>query len=192
MFSSRKNRGECFPQNALYIALQGAAHNALEQNSKDTLPLCQLLLQQQYTLAEQRGFHLPAAQSHFCQSLESWAQTARVRLDQGFSAAAAQLEHLLQPEWGDGKGKGQFHCPHLRARKTDLETIKQFRMVEKNIWCFTYSTCHAHCIQRYYHPNVPFFPPPKNTGKTLPCHLNAMGVGTQQKDGSCNLVSPTA
>lgn len=149
MFSSCKYRGDCFsPKYTPCSSSRSSSQCPRADISKDTFPyLRQFLLQQQH-LAEQRGFHLPAAHSHCCQKLESWTQTAPVRLEQGFSAAAVQLEHLPQPKWGDDKGKGLSHCPQLRARKTDLEAIKQFRMMGKNVWHFTYSTCCTHCIQR--------------------------------------------
>lgn len=173
MFSSYKHRRDCFPQSTLYAALQGAAHNALEQRFPRTHShLCQFLLQQQY-LGWKKRLPLACCTQPLLSEVGEPNTTAPVRLDQGSSAAAAQLEHLPQPKWGDGKGKGQSHCPQFRARKTGLGAIKQFRMIGESVWHFTYSTCRTHCIQRQYHPNIPFFPPQKTRkSSSLPpqCH----------------------
>lgn len=120
MVSSYKLRRDCLPQNTLYLALQGAAHNALEQRfPRMHSLLCHFLLQQQYLGCTKR-LPLACCTQPLLSEVGEPNTTAPVRLDQGFSAAAAQLEQLAQPKRGNGKGKGQSHCPQIMARKTEF------------------------------------------------------------------------
>lgn len=131
MFSSDKHRKDCFPQNTLYIALQGTAHKGLEQISKDTFPSLPVPTAAAVPWLNKED---STCLLHTVTSVRVW-RAEHKQLQSGWIKASQQLQHSLSTyrSQNEGKGKGQSHRPQLRARKIDLEAIKQFRMMGENV-----------------------------------------------------------
>lgn len=106
MFSGDKHRRGYVFLKVHFVGLQGAVHSAEGQRSQGlSSNSAQLLLQQQH-LCWANGILFACCTQPLLSEAGDLNTVAQVRLDQSFSAAAAQLEHLLQPKWGMGGEKG--------------------------------------------------------------------------------------
>lgn len=141
------------------ITLQGAAQCSRAEMLRTHYYLCPVTLAAVIPWLSQRGLLFACCTQPLLSEVGELNTATQVRLDQGFSAAAAQLEHLPQPKWGDGKERvGQLHCPQFGVRKTDVEAIEPFRWWGKNTWAR--GSLHLPCLPCSLHPETP---PPQNT-----------------------------
>lgn len=194
MLSSYKHRRDCFPQNALYIALQGEAHNALEQIPKDTLPLCQLLLQQQYTLAEQKRIPLACCTEPLLSEAGELSTNSSSQAGSMLPSSCSTAWTATAAKMRGWEGKRTVPLPSTQGQENWFGGNKAIQDGggERLTFHLLYLPCSLHPEIIPLHCTLLEALPKKTREKLFPVTSMPWGWGTQQKDGSCNLVSSTA
>lgn len=109
MFSSYKHRRDCFPQKTLYIALQGATHNALEQISKDTFPSLPVPTAAAVPWLNKED---STCLLHTATSVRGW-RAEHKQLQSGWIKASLQLQHSLNTYCSQNEGMGREKDSHI-------------------------------------------------------------------------------